>query len=134
MSGDRAAALRERPLFRTIIGNATATAFLVLAAMTGAAAAVPGEAERQTSIVRYDDLDLSTEAGIAALERRIGRAADRVCGPVDRRSIADSDRLSACRDAAVAGAMKRASEVIAAARAGTRYALSCSAGPVACSR
>lgn len=42
------------------------------------AAALPAAAE--TRVVRHEDLDLSTEAGIERLERRISGAARAVCG------------------------------------------------------
>ena len=53
-------------------------------------------------LVRYDDLDLSTPAGLAALDQRIRRAADWVCldpaagGPGDVAQV-----NSACRERAL---------------------------------
>jgi len=47
--------------------------------------AVAAEGEGATMQVRYSDLDLSTDEGQAALERRLDRAAELVCG-IDRRT------------------------------------------------
>ncbi|RIV89045.1 UrcA family protein [Aurantiacibacter zhengii] len=48
-------------------------------------AAPVSAAEAESVAVRYSDLDLSTQAGQAALERRLHRAAEEVCG-IDRRT------------------------------------------------
>jgi UrcA family protein len=41
------------------------------------------EASVATRVVSYADLDLSSVQGVTALYRRITRAADRVCDPVE---------------------------------------------------
>ncbi len=52
-----------------------------LAAAMIAATATPAMAEQGESVVvSYNDLNLTTPAGLAALDRRIDRAAMRVCG------------------------------------------------------
>jgi UrcA family protein len=47
--------------------------------------AIAAEAEGATIAVRYSDLDLSTQEGQRALERRMENAAEQVCG-IDRRT------------------------------------------------
>jgi UrcA family protein len=53
-------------------------ALLAAAAVLGAAFAIPAAAE--SVAVKYSDLDLSTSAGQAQLERRINNAARSICG------------------------------------------------------
>lgn len=54
---------------------------LATAAVLGAAMAAPASAQAPEAVtVRHSDLDLSTEAGQAQLERRIDRAARAACG------------------------------------------------------
>jgi len=88
-------------------------------AWAGAAAPL----DRTSLVVRYADLDLRSEAGVAALEHRIGKAADKVCGPVDSRSLAESGLRDACRAKAIADASPQVDSVVAMARATTRYAM-----------
>lgn len=47
--------------------------------------AIAAEPQGETIAVRYSDLDLSTEAGQRALERRLENAAEEVCG-IDSRA------------------------------------------------
>ncbi len=47
--------------------------------------AVAGNAEENSVPVRYSDLNLATQDGQRALERRLNRAAEKVCG-IDRRT------------------------------------------------
>lgn len=54
-----------------------------------AAPAFAADGVTRTVSVRYSDLDLSTQEGQAALERRLDRAAERVCG-IDRRTSGPS--------------------------------------------
>lgn len=56
-----------------------------LTASALAATPVLAAEETVTVAVRYSDLDLSTEQGQAALQHRLERAAEQVCG-IDRRT------------------------------------------------
>lgn len=56
---------------------------LVLAASFPVAAAA--ETDVRNEVVRFDDLNLASPAGVTALERRINAAARRVCGYQDTR-------------------------------------------------
>jgi UrcA family protein len=56
-------------------------------------------------VVRYGDLNLSTEAGNLALYRRIVAAARQVCPDSGPRDLQASAISRACRDAAIARAV-----------------------------
>lgn len=62
----------------------------------------------QHKVVHFGDLDLTSPAGSAALERRLNAAARRVCGSGDSRGLSYvySKAASDCRAAALAGARK----------------------------
>ena len=65
---------------------------ILAAALAATAFAVPAAAaDTETVAVRYADLDLSTSAGQAQLERRIDSAAREVCGIDD---VATGTRLA----------------------------------------
>ena len=69
-------------------------------------------ADQVTINVRYDDLDLSKSAGVAALQKRIHVAARSICG--DEPSVPDLAQLSLYRkcisntELSAAGQMERA--------------------------
>ena len=93
---------------RSVAGLATVAATALTVAF-----ASPASAETSKAEVRYADLDLSTDAGRAALDKRIVRAADTVCGPFDRASAFQAMR---CRSKAIADARSQAQ--VASAKAG----------------
>ena len=69
-----------------------------------ASAPIPDGVPRAT--VRYADLDLTTNAGAAALLRRIKAAAKQVCGdPFDFGNLAQKARVRRCHSEAVARAV-----------------------------
>lgn len=75
---------------------------------TNRAIAEPPPASR---VVRYHDLDLSTEAGTQKLYERIKAAADLVCFQDTRQTRADQQALYvACYEDAVARAVSRISQ------------------------
>jgi UrcA family protein len=83
----------------------------------GAPAFAGGAAVEQRSMnIDYRDLDLTKESGVAALNRRIARAADAVCGPVEIRNLQDHDRYQVCRAAAIAAAVPTLEAAIDSAR------------------
>ena len=55
------------------------TITFALAAAAAATTAVPATAQ-ESRVVRYDDLNLASQAGVERLERRIDQAARSVCG------------------------------------------------------
>ena len=102
----------------------TASALVVTAAAGFASPAHAADADSQTAVVHYRDLDLSTDAGAAKLKARVARAADTVCGPVGGRGIADYDRVATCRNNAIASASPQVNAVIASVRSSDhRYAM-----------
>ncbi len=81
------------------------------------------EAETHSVTVRYTDLDLKTDAGAAALHARIAQAARAACGPIDSRSLAEAERVNACRTGALAAATPAAEMAVASARIAGTYAM-----------
>jgi len=106
-----------------VISFARLTAALALAGAiisTPAYAAIQGDARSVT--VRTADLNLSTEAGRAALTRRIGYAATVVCGRADVRDLVAVQATQGCRTAAIDGAMPQVQLALSGAKAGVQLA------------
>lgn len=87
---------------------------LLLLAVSPAAAA----AEPPARQVRIADLDLTTGAGVAALDRRIGRAINLMCGAAAPADLDSQAAIQECRIASWKDASARRSTLVAAARAG----------------
>jgi UrcA family protein len=101
----------------------TASALVVMTAAI-ASPARAADADTQSALVHYQDLDLTTDAGEARLKARIAHAADAVCGPQGGRTLEDKDRFAACRDTAIASASPQMNAVIASVRSSDhRYAM-----------
>ena len=100
----------------------TAMAFTVLAACTAIGAvgsAHAANAESPALMVRYSDLNLSTERGSLALYGRIVAAAHQVCDLGDNRDLRAVAAAHACRDEAIARAVRDVnSPMLAAVYAG----------------
>jgi UrcA family protein len=79
---------------------AAALAVGMLAGVTHAA-----EAEVPTQTVRFQDLNLNTDAGVQVLYQRIQGAANQVCGDVDGRDLVVARAHKACVGRAVADAV-----------------------------
>ena len=83
---------------------------LLSAVAVSSAFAAPNDS--QSRIVPYDDLDLSTAAGVKALHRRLGQAANQICldasGPAPAASVG-----ATCRADAWGNARAKAKTVIA---------------------
>jgi UrcA family protein len=60
--------------------------------------------------VRYDDLDLSEQAGLERLHVRITSAAKRACGPVDRRNQREHAFWQQCYERATSDAVAQVSD------------------------
>jgi UrcA family protein len=60
------------------------------------AAATPVLAQPVTVTVPHADLDLTREAGRKALEARVARAAEQVCGPIGARALSHVAAYRAC--------------------------------------
>lgn len=111
---------------KTILTLALTLAATV-AALPAAPAAAQGVPAQATLAVSYADLDLTTEAGVRTLDRRILTAVQQACGPtsdfdlagrnVARACRADAlERLSAQRQTAIAAAERSAPVQLAAQR------------------
>ncbi|OQW71073.1 MAG: hypothetical protein BVN33_16560 [Proteobacteria bacterium ST_bin13] len=94
---------------------------LSVAALLAAAVIAPafgqttGE-DRQRLIIAFDPADLMTKAGRLRIDARLARAADRVCTPDDRPTIAVSRVDRACRDAALNDARRQLAQRVGAAQ------------------
>ena len=85
----------------------------ILFALVGALslAAAGGVAHADTALdvpartVNYSDLDLNTQAGVAALYNRIHSAAEQVCGNADSRRLEQAAAVKACVDHAVSASV-----------------------------
>lgn len=78
---------------KTRKSNLPAIAF-ALAALTATPAFAGGP---QSEEVHYGDLNLSTPAGVAALDRRLDRAVQRVCGDAARQNLSAQRLIARCR-------------------------------------
>lgn len=92
---------------------------------TLATVAVPASAatdDKFASEVRYGDLDLKTDAGVAQLQRRIGNAVRKECGYSEARDLSTSMASAACRRAAISAAASKVELAVANARNGQKLA------------
>ncbi len=90
----------------------TTVASKLVLAVAGLAASVSGlaataAAEVPSVTVRYDDLNLSTAAGVDQLYRRISMAAQRVCPLGDLRDLRRVQAAERCQAAALANAVNK---------------------------
>jgi UrcA family protein len=113
-SGASGAAMQEKEtaMLKFSIIAAVLASLLVQPARAAEAADV-----RRSARVAYADLDLSSDAGVTRLDRRINRAIEQLCfepgSIVDLRSSLVARR---CREAAKASLAEQRQQVIAAAR------------------
>ena len=94
--------------------------YLIVAAFAAAAFATPVSAqspqEPQRIVVDHSDLDLSSHAGIARLDRRILTAIQLACGPTSDADPAGQNRARSCRKTAAAQVKAQRDLVLAAAQ------------------
>ncbi|MEO8455963.1 MAG: UrcA family protein [Sphingomicrobium sp.] len=88
---------------------------LLFASSTISSACIAAPNEEATLQVSYDDLDLSTPAGLKALHRRIGRAADEACARASYPELGQQTDL-ACTANARAEALSHVPQAIAEQR------------------
>ena len=70
---------------------------LALAALTAVPSPAIARDAGPTQAVSYADLDLTSPAGVAALDRRLDRAVDRVCGHPGRNNIEGERQVAIAR-------------------------------------
>ena len=87
-------------------------AFALAASVFGSSAAIAGNFRDTTVIqrVRYNDLDLTREAGAQTLYQRIKSAAQRVCTPLNGRQLVDHMNQHGCVTSAIEQAVKQVNE------------------------
>ena len=93
---------------------------LTFAAAAAALIATPATAQTPISaggqlVVSYADLDLSSEAGVRTLDRRIRTAVQQACGPVSDFDPAGKNRARDCQEQTLAAARAQRDVAIAAA-------------------
>jgi UrcA family protein len=77
---------------------------LAVAALSVSGIAAAGSRDVKSVVVRYGDLDLDSQAGIASLHKRIRNAAESVCSPLETRILGLRNAYDACvEDAAASG-------------------------------
>ena len=92
---------------RSTLGRAAVLAACLLAGSLGVAqAAAPADGLPQVA-VSYGDLDLSTSECVRDLYHRIASAAELVCPYPNARALGEVEINRACRDAAIAGAVRK---------------------------
>ena len=96
---------------------------LTLAAAAAASIASPAAAQSPIPVdghlvVSYADLDLTTEAGVRTLDRRILTAVQQACGATSEFDPAGKNRIRECR-----------AETLAQARAQRDVAIAAASGP-----
>jgi UrcA family protein len=78
--------------------------FFLLALLIGGGAGEPAWASPDSSdpiaTIRYNDLDLGSASGKAALDARIKRAVRNVCSVPGPKTIENNQRVTACMDQA----------------------------------
>jgi UrcA family protein len=95
-----------------------AAAALALSAPAFAAENTP------TATVKYGDINLASDTGVAQLSRRVQRAAVQLCGVVPARDMAERKSVSECQSDVIADASTKLQPVLAAAgQGGTELAL-----------
>jgi UrcA family protein len=88
----------------------------LLAASTTAPALAEGTGSAQQISIRYGDLDLSSSAGVRALDRRIFNAASAYCGTASSADPRGREKVEDCRADIRASVDTQRKEVIALAR------------------
>ncbi len=86
---------------------------LSCAAVAAVAAATPAMADVNNTLVRYQDLDLSTPQGEARLQTRIKSAVRKVCRSPRAFTMAEKQDLARCQVNALAAATPKAERTIA---------------------
>ena len=74
---------------------------LPIAALALSAVAAAGTRADTRIVVKYGDLNLQSDAGVASLHQRIRNAAETVCGQYETRILALRDQYTACVEDAV---------------------------------
>lgn len=93
----------------------TLAASVTLAAATNPAVAAPLDPAR-SAVIDYDDLNLSSQTGVARLEARLRNAAERLCTYKGLKTPNMGAKERACIDQALADAEPQVRQAVAAQR------------------
>ena len=108
---------------------AMASALITAGALRAAPAlAEPASGEVQTyvSYVKTADLDLASQSGQRALDRRVAQAAREVCGTPSDVDLVGQNNARDCREVAISKASGEREALLAAARRGAAVAITAS--------
>jgi len=72
--------------------------------------------------VRYSGIDLTTEAGVAQLDRRVRGAARQMCRAGDSRDLKAMSQSRRCFNEAMTNGKQQIAQAVVAAKAGQDYA------------
>jgi UrcA family protein len=100
-------------MIRTVARMSAAA--LIVSGLMGSLA-LPAFAESQSVRIGSSDLDLASQAGRDALERRIHRAVDQVCGPSGGVTMSERLNYVTCSRTAQADAMAQLQVAVDAAK------------------
>jgi UrcA family protein len=75
---------------------------LPVAALAISGLATANTRDLNTVTVKYGDLNLNSQAGIASLHKRIRNAAESVCSPLETRILGLREAYDQCLDQAIA--------------------------------
>ena len=91
----------------------------IITATALALASLAGTAHAETVTVSYADLNLSNQAGVKVLNRRVAAAITKVCGEVDPKNLSEAGYITKCRAAAK---MNTAQQIASAVNSSERVA------------
>lgn len=80
-------------------------ALALAGAVTATANATVSRRDTNSVVVRYGDLDLNSQKGVARLHKRIRNAAESVCGSLDTRILGLRDAYDQCVSEAASNAI-----------------------------
>ena len=106
--------------FVLAIASAIITAGLIKAAPALAETPAPNV---NVSYVQTADLNLASEGGQRALDRRLAQAAREVCGTASDSDLVGQNKARECRDEAIARAASERDSLLAAATRGAVIAI-----------
>lgn len=112
-----------KPVIRCVLFASLGTTLAIVAAPASAATY-----EKFASEVRYGDLNLTTDEGVAQLQRRISNSARKACGHADGRDLTASQAAAACRQAAISAAAPKVELAVANARNDQKLAANAAIG------
>lgn len=111
-------------MFTNFARSTFCAALSVAAAATTVLATAPASAQStvRTQEVRFADLDLTSAAGVTALDQRIDRATRSVCGVNGARTLQEITDARRCQKIALNDAAPRVQFAVAQARSNQGYA------------